>query len=260
MCDLLEWKDGPQAWQTVGFPEEDMLGMAIRERSLHGQEVKHRFEKHLKKNFQAIEYKWKKEWKARQSGVCTGEYYPHYHLMYRIPEITTDNFEKTAIKIATLWVKALHTNVEEKALRVHTYRGVWNYKRKEWSRKPAFEWLEGNNQKTISYACKYMGKAEEIALEGEETGRSWGGSRGIPKERQGWHWLTGQEEIWLARLLWRKWKRRLKGKKCRRGLRQAVAQLSIWGAETRETMGLLLVACWELAGTFKPQPIEDCPF
>jgi hypothetical protein len=50
MCDLLEWKDGPQAWQTVGFPEEDMLGMAIRERSLHGQEVKHRFEKHLKKN------------------------------------------------------------------------------------------------------------------------------------------------------------------------------------------------------------------
>jgi hypothetical protein len=260
MCDLLEWKDGPQAWQTFTFPDEDMEGRTIRQRSVHGQVVKDRFVTQFRKTWPLAVHRWKKEWKGRKSGAHVGEYVPHYHFMYRIPGMTEKDFVRIAIRIAEMWVRALQTQVKEKAWKVATFRGVRDYKNGTWKSKPSFEWLEGDKKKTIAYSCKYMGKAAEEDLDGEETGRAWGGSRGIPRERQAYRWIEGKEEVWLARLLWRKWKRRLKGKNCRKGLRKTIAELAVWGAETRETMCGLLIATWDLAGTFRGVPARDCPF
>ena len=195
MCTMAKMEEPMEFWQDLTFADDVMAGLSINQKaklsSQHMKELKQWMEREGL-NIQGI---WKREWVKRKSGDLKGQYIPHYHMIFSLPNSDLDKYIKTAIRIAEVWVNITGTNEKEKSLRVALHPN--SYRRIE-SRKQA--------QK---YMSKYLLKNEKFKAD-ESIGRSWG-RIGSPKIGDGDRIDMTETEMVMFKRCLRKMAKKAKG-------------------------------------------------
>ena len=247
MVALLEWEEGPQAWHTLTFPDEDLF-LYCKDLEYMARHVKrciNRLLAGMAATWPGIQYHWKVDWKRRKNGMLQGQYAAHIHLFWRIPGATRVELHSIAIKTVECWGKAIRTQVFEKLMQVNLFKGICR-EDGSWRRKPSYEWLEGTSVKAVKYACKYTSKVGEDLGE-VNLGRLWGRSKSIKPADQQYLSVQG-EEVWFQRILRRKWKKsaRKKSRKAWLRLKEAIRRWSVWGIETPETVTRMMACARQL--------------
>ena len=197
MIKLAEMKSRFEFWQDFTFADDVMQGLSVKERAKFTSKVLKAFKLWLDREGYKIKGVWKREWRARISGVLLGQYVPHFHVLYSIEGISEKEYFELAKLFAHKWVEFTGTNQYEKALAVATHRK--SYRRIE-SRKQANVYVSDR---------KYISKYGEYVSE-ESIGRNWG-YIGNPEFAENETFYMNLSEMALLRRILRNFVR--KGKK-----------------------------------------------
>lgn len=251
MLEVVNWEKEPNLFYTRTFTDEDMMIRNPQERVKYRNDSLKRFKEFLEYHYPETEGYWKGEWQDRKKkeSPLHGHLVPHFHDLLHIPGLTEENADEIGRRLGVLWMKALQTTVPEKALRVATNKESWQY-------------LDGTHTRLKQYLGKYCNKLSKNPPDIESTGRHWG-KIGKPSQAEKISVeLQPREEIWLARLLWRKWQRNLKKRSgpYYRMFKENVSRLQVYGMESHETMMNMIQAAKVMAGSDQAPIPPMCPF
>jgi hypothetical protein len=169
MMTLAMIEEALRFWQDFTFADDVMQGLTINQRAKYSSRCLKNFKQAMEREGLTINGIWKKEFVKRKSGELMGQYIPHYHFVYSLPDMDQEKYFGVAMKIAHKWVKITGTKNEDKALAValhpNSYRFIESRKRMQ------------------KYMSKYMVK-NELPVFAESIGRNWG-FIGSPKMAEG---------------------------------------------------------------------------
>jgi hypothetical protein len=177
-----------QMWQTLTFADDVMEGKTDNERNEFAAVQLHRFSVWLQREFPGVYLFWRKEIETRKSGILAGQRVPHYHVMYGIEGIDSDEgYTRAACKIGLNWVRLTGTE-DGRALEVAV-------------NKKSYERIDGR-RRLIAYIGKYMAKPDmTVKGENDRVGRLWGYFGKITFARGSTVVLKFGEMVFLKRML-----------------------------------------------------------
>lgn len=186
----------PRFWQDFTFADDVMVGKSIADRAKYSSICLKAFKQDIERAGFKAEGIWKREWKKRRSGKLQGQYVPHFHMVYTLPN--RGDYEPVSRRLAEIWVKNTGTEEKEKALAVALH-------------PKSSRFIESRKQMQ-KYMSKYMVKNEknEMLITAESIGRNWG-RLGSPKMAQGEVIEVSAREMVLFKRCLRKIARRARG-------------------------------------------------
>jgi hypothetical protein len=197
MIKLAEMKSRFEFWQDFTFADDVMQGLSVKERAKFTSKVLKAFKLWLDREGYKIQGVWKREWRARITGILQGLYVPHFHMLYSIEGFSEIEYLKLAKLIAQKWVEFTGTKNYEKALQVAQHPKSYRLIK---SRKQANLYVSDR---------KYISKYGEYISE-ESIGRNWG-YIGNPEFAENEIFYMNLSEMALLRRIFRNFVR--KGKK-----------------------------------------------
>jgi len=200
-------KSYPRIFQGLTFADDMMEGKTILERAEYSSRVLKEWKRNLEKEFPGVWGIWKREWQQRKQGELKGQWVPHYHMTWDLPNLGNqgeegDRWKYYGFRAAEIWVQCSGTNNPD-AHRINCMGG---------KKGLPYQLLDGK-AKARAYVAKYCAKVQKI--EGEEiegleekvhldlhsVGRFWG-VIGKPEYGETEHLkVTDTERIWLSRIL-----------------------------------------------------------
>jgi hypothetical protein len=161
MIKLAEMKSRFEFWQDFTFADDVMQDLTVKERAKFTSKVLKAFKLWLDREGYKIQGVWKREWRARITGILRGLYVPHFHMLYLMEGISETEYFKLAKLFAQKWVEFTGTRNYEKALQVAQHPKSYRLIK---SRKQANMYVSDR---------KYISKYGEYVSE-ESIGRNWG--------------------------------------------------------------------------------------
>ena len=198
MIKLAEMKSPFKFWQDFTFADDVMQGLRIKERSKLSAKILKAFKLWLDREGYKLQGVWKREWRPRMSGILQGQYVPHFHLLYKIEEISEKEYFELAKLFAHKWVGFTGTNENDKALRVALHHKSYRLIK---SRKQANQYVSD---------WKYISKYGEFVGD-ESIGRNWG-YIGKPEFAENKTFYLNQSEMALFRRILKNFVKKNKGR------------------------------------------------
>jgi len=189
-----------EMWQTFTFSDDVLEGLTENERNEFAATQLHRFSVWVQREYASIGMFWRKELEERKTGKLKGSKVPHYHLMYYVPGVKTEEeYTRIARVIGSNWVRLTGSiNPAAYAVAIH---------------KKSYERID-SRKKAIAYIGKYMAKPD-ISIKGENDriGRMWGYFGNITMALGEAVTVTADEMVLMKRMLRRYAKRSKRMKK-----------------------------------------------
>lgn len=195
MVTMAKLEEPLRFWQDFTFADDVMKGLAIAQKAKYSSKCMKNFKQWMERVGLKINGIWKKEWVKRKSGELRGEYIPHYHVVYTLPDMDRETYSSVAMKIAHMWVKITGTQNEFKALAVALH-------------PKSYRFIESRKQMQ-KYMSKYLVK-NELTIFTESIGRNWG-FIGSPKIADGEKIDVTEKEMVLFKRCLRKIAKRPRG-------------------------------------------------